>query len=112
MPLRLAFFAFIVFVLGVSACSFKQPIAEMDSGRVMYIRGRGYVIGQLTTSTWIARTTSKQPLTGGGAASHSDLIDAIEQVSGCKVTASNYSGENSQLDAQLDCSRQADHLKN
>ena len=109
MPLRLAFFAFMVFVLGVSACSFKQPIAEMDSGRVIYMKGRGYVIGQLTTSTWIARTTSKQPLTGGGAAIHGDLIDAIEQVSGCKVTASNYSGEDSQLDAQLDCSRQVNY---
>ena len=104
MPLR---FAFMAFILGVSACSFKQPVTEMDFGRVIYIGGSGYVISQLTTSTWIARTTSKQPLTGGRSASQSDLIDAIEQVSGCKVTASNYSGQDSQLDAQLDCSPQA-----
>ena len=106
MPLRLSF---LTFVLGVCACSFKQPIAEMDSGHVMYIGGSGYVISQLTTSTWTARTTSKHPLTGGRVASQNDLIDAIEQVSGCKVTSSNYSGQNSQLDAQLDCSRQANH---
>jgi len=106
MPLRLVFLAF---VLITNACAFKQPVAEMDSGRVMYIGGSGYVISQLTTSTWTARTTSKQPLTGVGAASQSDLINAIEKVSGCKVTASNYSGQNSQLDAQLDCSRQASH---
>ena len=104
MPLRLAFLAF---VLGISACAFKQPVAENDSERILYIGGSGYVISQLTTSTWTARTKSQQPLTGGHAASQSDLIDAIEQVSGCKVTASNYSGQDSQLDAQLDCSHQA-----
>ena len=102
MPLRLAFLAF---VLSVSACSFKQPVAEMDLERVIYIGGSGYVISQLTASTWTARATSKQPLTGGRAASHIELIGAIEQVSGCKVTDSNYSGQYSQLDAQLDCGR-------
>lgn len=106
MPLRVAFLAV---SLGVSACALKQPIAEVGSERLMYIGGIGYVISQLTTSTWTARTTSEQPLTAGRAASQNTLIDAIEQVSGCKVTASNYSGQNIQLDAQLDCSRQASH---
>ena len=106
MPLRVAFLAF---SLGASACAFKQPIAEVDSGHVMYIGRISYVISQLTTSTWTARATSGQQLTASRSASQSTLIDAIEQVSGCKVAASNYSGQNIQLDAQLDCSRQASH---
>ena len=105
MSLRVTFLA-LTLIMG--ACSSK-PLAEKGIGHIMYIGGSGYVISQLTNSTWTARAASKEPLATSRVASRKDLLDAIEQVSGCKVTTSNYSGQNIQLDAQLDCSHQTIH---
>ena len=97
--------ALMVLGLSVNACSVK-PRAEEASRRTMQIGGRGYVISLLTSSTWSATLTSPKDQSASGAPSTADLSNAIELASGCKVTHSNCSNQDMQLDAQVDCSRQ------
>jgi hypothetical protein len=88
----------------ISACTASPPV-DASAGKVM-VDGDAYLINQLTASTWTA--TAQAPSRQPGPlkpASHAALLGAIERVSGCKVTDSDYSRQGLQLDAQVDCGR-------
>ena len=96
-----------VAALGLCACTVK-PLAVSAVPYTMHIGGDGYVIYQLTASTWTATAPGAMQPLASGAASKTELLDAIEKTSGCKVTDSDFSRQGMQLDAQVNC---ADRLK-
>ncbi len=94
----------------VAACAAGKPGSDLTTRSAVVVDGQPYEIGQLTESTWTAISKA-----GSGAAANSSIahrsavLQAIERVSGCKVTDSDYSPQARQLDAQVDC---AGRLKN
>ena len=91
-----------VATVGLSACALTSPLTEPDAHRVS-INSESYQINQLTASTWTASATGlTRPLTGDSSRRKA-LLQAIEKISGCQVTDSDYSRQGMQLDAQIDC---------
>ena len=68
-----------------------------------HVNETGYVITQLTASTWTLATSGTRRLLPSTSTAKAALLDAIEKHSGCKVTDSDYASQGSQLDAQVDC---------
>ncbi|MBC7610005.1 MAG: hypothetical protein H7228_10605 [Polaromonas sp.] len=85
-----------------TACSLN-PSAPEPAGYTTRIGGDSYVIKQLTASTWTATTAGPTLDLPASPKAKSELLDAIERSSGCKVTDSDYSVQGRQLDAQVDC---------
>ena len=91
----------------LSACSLLSPkdvpsTAETPS-RTLQVNGEAFVISQITASTWIAVAPSRSSSLPASADSTAALRRAIENVSGCAVTDSDYSRQGRQFDAQVDC---------
>ncbi|MFC6279777.1 MULTISPECIES: hypothetical protein [Polaromonas] len=88
--------------MALSACS-ANPFTDDATARQVNVGGRAYLISQLTAGTWTA--TASNPLTPlpDDTASRAALLRAIEKISDCKVTDSDYSRQGMQLDAQVDC---------
>lgn len=95
-------------ISSLSACALNSPSAELDAHRVR-VNGQAYLISQLTASTWTASPAGVAKPQAGDQSNREALLQAIEKISGCKVTDSDYSRQGMQLDAQIDC---ASRLKN
>lgn len=91
-----------VATVGLSACALTSPLTEPDAHRVS-INSESYLINQLTASTWTASATGLTRLLAGDSSNRKALLQAIEKISGCQVTDSDYSRQGMQLDAQIDC---------
>ena len=62
-----------------------------------------YVLTPLTAAPWTATASRPAGSLPTDAASQKLLRQAIEKASGCKVTDSDFSRDNRQFDAQVDC---------
>lgn len=96
----------------VAACAAGKPGSDLTTRSAVVVDGQPYEIGQLTESTWTAISkagSGATAATNASSAHRSAVLQAIERVSGCKVTDSDYSPQARQLDAQVDC---AGRLKN
>ncbi|UUZ68427.1 hypothetical protein LP416_30560 [Polaromonas sp. P2-4] len=91
-----------VATVGLSACALTSPLTEPDAHRVS-INSESYLINQLTASTWTASATGLTRPLAGDSSNRKALLQAIEKISGCQVTDSDYSRQGMQLDAQIDC---------
>lgn len=91
-----------VATVGLSACALTSPLTEPDAHRVS-INSESYLINQLTASTWTASAAGLTRPLAGDSSNRKALLQAIEKISGCHVTDSDYSRQGMQLDAQIDC---------
>ena len=87
---------------GLGACAIIPSPGDPAAHKVL-VSGETYWVSQLTASTWTATSTGFAKRLGNTSAGTSDLRQAIEKISGCKVTDSDYSRESRQFDAQVDC---------
>ena len=94
-------FNLVLACIALSACS--SPSLEKSSSTTVKLAGDSYVITQLTAGTWTATAAGPPKAINGTQPGKSQLLAAIEQASGCKVTDSDYSRQGMQLDAQVDC---------
>lgn len=62
-----------------------------------------YVLTPLTAATWTATVSGPARPLQTDPVSQALLRQAIEKASGCKVTDSDFSRDNRQFDAQVDC---------
>lgn len=86
---------------GLAACA-MLPAPDDPAAKPVSVNNQTYFIHQLTASTWTASTRATvSPMAGDS--NKAALLQAIEKMSGCKVTDSDYSSSNRQLDAQVDC---------
>ncbi|MDO9400839.1 MAG: hypothetical protein Q7T46_05210 [Polaromonas sp.] len=85
----------------------QNPTGEVT--RQVRINGEAFQVTQLTEGTWTLTAASGQQTLPRDGMARPAMIEAIEGVSGCKVTDSDYSQAGRQLDAQVDC---AGRLKN
>ena len=86
----------------LGACAIIPSPGDPTAHKVL-VSGETYWVSQLTASTWIATSVGvAQPLPSTTAGT-AGLRQAIEKISGCKVTDSDYSRESRQFDAQVDC---------
>lgn len=87
--------------LCLASCALISPSGETVVRKVV-VQGEVYNLSQLTAGTWVA-ILAGSPKAVNREASKAELLRAIEQTSGCKVTDSDYSHQGVQLDAQVDC---------
>ena len=92
----------------LSACSLPSPTGDPVVHKLS-VAGQPYLLRQLTAGTWTASAPGEASLVSSTSLNRAALLQAIEKISGCKVTDSDYSHQGAQLDAQVDC---ASHLKN
>lgn len=91
---------FVLSAAALGGCALPAGKAAM-AGRTVEVEGRPYLVSPLTASTWtVTSPAGKQSLP---RATTPALLKAVETVSGCKVTDSDYSQDGLQLDAQVDC---------
>lgn len=83
----------------VSACASPSAMP----GKTVDVEGRSYVISALTAGTWTVLGSGSKQTLPRTPASRAALIKAVETLSGCKVTDSDYTQDGLQLDAQVDC---------
>ena len=102
-------FAALALSAGLSACALSGPGGGLPGRSAAVVDGQLYDIGPLTESTWTAISQPQTGLRTAGAVHRIAVILAIERTSGCRVTDSDYSIEDRQLNAQVDC---ASRLKN
>ena len=95
-------------MFALTACS-AQSLQTPANAVTMRIGGDGYIITQLTASTWTATSSETGKPLSNAAASRIALLQAIEAQSGCKVSDSDFSQLGLQFDAQVEC---AGALKN
>ena len=87
------------------ACTFSALPETFEVQKVV-INGNPHVLNQLTASTWTVRPSNQRLRLATDATGKAALLKTIEKTSGCKVADSNYSNQNQQLDAQVDCGQQ------
>lgn len=87
--------------MALAACS--STSLEKATSSTVTIAGDAYVIAQLTAGTWIATSAGSPRVISGSVPGKAALLSAIQHVSGCRVTDSDYSRQGMQLDAQVDC---------
>ena len=88
--------------LVLGACA-TNPLTEDASAGSVMVGGHAHIIRPLTASTWTATPVSSAKAVENKPADAAALLQAIEKMSGCKVTDSHYSSETAQLDGQVDC---------
>ena len=88
--------------LGMSGCAMLAETAGPPA-RSVTLGGESYVVRQITESTWTASATGSQKILAGTPAATASLQKAVEMVSGCSVTDSDYSRQGKQFDAQVSC---------
>lgn len=86
----------------LSACTLPSSPGDPVTHQVS-VDGQPYQLSQLTAGTWIATPSGVARPPESNLSSNAALLNAIEKISGCKVTASDYSRQGRQLDAQVDC---------
>lgn len=87
---------------GLSSCALRTSPADPVAHRVS-VNGEHYLLSPLTASTWTASTAGMAKALPGNPAGRAALLHAVEEMSGCRVTDSDYSRQGRQLDAQVDC---------
>lgn len=87
---------------GLSACALISSPADPAANKVS-VNGEHYLLSQITAGTWTVSTTGMARKLPGNPASRIALLQAVEEMSGCKVTDSDYSRQGKQLDAQVAC---------
>ncbi|WP_421955094.1 hypothetical protein [Polaromonas sp.] len=90
--------------MALSACS-ANPLTDDATARQVTVGGKIYFINQLTAGTWTATASNPLIPLPDDTASKATLLRAIEKMSDCKVTDSDYSRQGMQLDAQVDCGK-------
>ena len=88
--------------LGMSGCAMLAGNAESPARNVT-LGGESYVVRQITESTWTASAAGNQKILTATPAAAASLQKAVEMVSGCSVTDSDYSRQGTQFDAQVSC---------
>ena len=96
-PLLLAVVSF-----GMSGCAMLAGNAGSPARNVT-LGGESYVVRQITESTWTASAAGNQKILTATPAAAASLQKAVEMVSGCSVTDSDYSRQGTQFDAQVSC---------
>jgi hypothetical protein len=96
-------FAALALVAGLAACAMTNPSGDLAGRKAVVVDGQLYDIGRLTESTWTAVSPPGAVAPTNAAAHRIAVTQAIERVSGCKVTDSDYALEGRQLNAQVDC---------
>ena len=86
----------------LNACAINPSPGEPAVHKVS-VQGETYALSQLTASTWTATAAANAKAFAGSAIGTAELRQAIEKMSGCKVTDSDYSRQGRQFDAQVDC---------
>lgn len=86
----------------LSACTLPSAPGEPVAHKVN-VDGALYLLSQLTASTWTATTAGTARPLVTSLSHQAALLRAFEKTSGCKVTDSDYSRQDMQLDAQVDC---------
>lgn len=71
--------------------------------RKVTLGGEPYVVTQITESTWTVSATGNQKILPETSGMNASLQQAVEMVSGCRVTDTDYSREGKQFDAQVSC---------
>ncbi len=87
----------------LAACV-SPPLPGEPAPHQVKVNGDVFIIRQLTESTWTATSSGLllKPL-DDSSASTIILRDAVENISGCKVTDSDFSHHGKQFDAQVEC---------
>ncbi len=86
----------------LSACALPTSPGEPVAHKVN-VDGAPYLLSPLTASTWTATAVGITRPLASRSSSRAALLQAIEKISDCKVTDSDYSRQGRQLDAQVDC---------
>jgi hypothetical protein len=87
---------------GLSACALLPRPNEPAAHKVS-VNGETYVLKQITDSTWTANAPGGLTTLAATSAGTAALRQAVETLSGCKVTDSDYSRQGRQFDAQVLC---------
>ncbi len=88
--------------LGMSGCAQFAGNAEPPA-RSVTLGGESYVVRQITESTWTASAAGSSKILATTPGASASLQKAVEMVSGCRVTDSDYSRQGTQFDAQVSC---------
>ena len=88
--------------LGMSGCAMLAATAEPPARQVT-LGGESYLVRQITESTWTASAAASPKILAKTPATTASLRQAVERVSGCRVTDSDYSRQGTQFDAQVSC---------
>ena len=88
--------------LGMGGCAMFAETGGPPA-RSVTLGGESYVVRQITESTWTASAPGSQKILAGTPAAKASLQKAVEMVSGCSVTDSDYSRQGTQFDAQVSC---------
>ena len=67
------------------------------------MNGESYLVRQITDSTWTVSSLASWKILANTPSATAEWRHAIEKISGCKVTDSDYSAQGRQFDAQVDC---------
>lgn len=89
--------------LGFSGCAMLSAKAE-PGVRNVTLGGHSYELSQITDSTWTASASPRPKVLEKSPTATARLQQAVEMVSGCRVTDSDYSRQGTQFDAQVTCS--------
>jgi hypothetical protein len=76
---------------------------------MMTLDGKSFRVRQITEGTWTASATGSEKILAQTPTAESSFRHAIEMVSGCRVTDSDYSGHGTQFDAQVSCASGLDN---
>lgn len=88
--------------LSMSGCAMLAGNAGPPA-RSVSLGGDSYIVRQITESTWTASAPGSQKILARTPAATASLQKAVEMVSGCSVTDSDYSRQGTQFDAQVSC---------
>lgn len=88
--------------LGMSGCAVLSGNSEPPA-RSVTLGGESYIFRQITESTWTATAAGSRKIMAATPAATASLQQAVEMVSGCRVTDSDYSRQKTQFDAQVSC---------
>lgn len=88
--------------LGACGCTVVAETGGAPSQNVT-LGGESFLVRKITESTWTASAAGSQKILAGTQASTASLQQAVERVSGCRVTDSDYSRQGMQFDAQVSC---------
>lgn len=87
---------------GMSGCAMLALTTEPASRRVT-VGSESFMVRQITESTWTVSATGNRQILTETPATTAALEQAVEMVSGCRVTDSDYSRQGTQFDAQVSC---------
>ena len=86
----------------ISGCAMLPWNAEPPV-HTLTLNGEAYSFRQITESTWTANADANQKVLARTPSGTASLRKAVERLSGCTVTDSDYSRQGMQFDAQVSC---------